>query len=599
VKKLFILSLLILAAVGAVAQTVVVGGGGAGVTTTTVAALGTPATGTLATVTDGASTTDCVTGGGSYVVVCLYNGSAWASPTASGSMVYPGAGIPSSTGTGWSTSIASTGTGKVLRETGAVSVGQALSAASDAPSAVFRRFGAAQTSDMVEFQTELNARLAGIDKSGIADFAGYKKAGNPLGYSDLAASDFTLGAYSIIFSEIAAPANPSAGNCKMYMDSTTHLITFINSTGAACTATGSASPLSTKGDIFVYGTTNDRLPVGTDTYVLTADSTQALGVKWAAPSATGLYTAANNATAAAGNKATSGTCTWKVNNLDQWEADCPVKIAGTAGAADLTEVAAPSAPAAGTLSTYADSTTHRFNDENSSGVIGTTVVGAAARTATQFVTNIGVDGVQAKAAIAVADVPTMTSAELRGKLSDEVGTGAAYFVGGALGTPASGVITNLTGTCTSCNVGGTAANVSGTPALPNGTTATSQSANDNSTKLATTAYVDGQNVIVTTGLTAGHAYYISAANTLSEAGGGISATAPAVCVAVSTTVCRTRGTYTTTGLTAGAVYYVPTTAAVVTTTAPSSTGQFVQRIGVALSTTVLLINPSLDVGTVQ
>ena len=40
------------------------------------------------------------------------------------------------------------------------------------------------------------------------------------------------------------------------------------------------------------------------------------------------------------------------------------------------------------------------------------------------------------------------------------------------------------------NTTGTAANLSGTPALPNGTTATTQSASDNSTKLATTAYVD-------------------------------------------------------------------------------------------------------------
>lgn len=40
---------------------------------------------------------------------------------------------------------------------------------------------------------------------------------------------------------------------------------------------------------------------------------------------------------------------------------------------------------------------------------------------------------------------TPTSAALRALLSDEVGTGAAYFVGGALGTPASGTATNLTG----------------------------------------------------------------------------------------------------------------------------------------------------------
>jgi len=43
------------------------------------------------------------------------------------------------------------------------------------------------------------------------------------------------------------------------------------------------------------------------------------------------------------------------------------------------------------------------------------------------------------------------------------------------------------------NIAGTAANLSGTPALPNGTTATTQSANDNSTKIATTAYVDANN----------------------------------------------------------------------------------------------------------
>lgn len=40
---------------------------------------------------------------------------------------------------------------------------------------------------------------------------------------------------------------------------------------------------------------------------------------------------------------------------------------------------------------------------------------------------------------------TPSSANLRAALTDEVGAGAAYFVGGALGTPASGTATNLTG----------------------------------------------------------------------------------------------------------------------------------------------------------
>jgi hypothetical protein len=78
------------------------------------------------------------------------------------------------------------------------------------------------------------------------------------------------------------------------------------------------------------------------------------------------------------------------------------------------------------------------------------------------------------------------------------------FTTPALGTPASGVITNLTGTCASCSVGGnaatatsatsatsatTAANLSGTPALPNGTTGTTQTTGDVTTKLATDAFV--------------------------------------------------------------------------------------------------------------
>ena len=53
----------------------------------------------------------------------------------------------------------------------------------------------------------------------------------------------------------------------------------------AVPAGGTSSPLTTKGDIWGYDTTNDRVPVGTDGQVLTAHSAAALGVQWQTPAA--------------------------------------------------------------------------------------------------------------------------------------------------------------------------------------------------------------------------------------------------------------------------------------------------------------------------
>lgn len=44
-----------------------------------------------------------------------------------------------------------------------------------------------------------------------------------------------------------------------------------------------SSPLTTKGDLFGFDTADNRIPVGSNGQVLTADSTQALGVKWDTP----------------------------------------------------------------------------------------------------------------------------------------------------------------------------------------------------------------------------------------------------------------------------------------------------------------------------
>lgn len=43
---------------------------------------------------------------------------------------------------------------------------------------------------------------------------------------------------------------------------------------------GTTSPLTTKGDVYCYSTTNDRLPVGSDGQFITADSSQSTGLRW-------------------------------------------------------------------------------------------------------------------------------------------------------------------------------------------------------------------------------------------------------------------------------------------------------------------------------
>jgi hypothetical protein len=45
-----------------------------------------------------------------------------------------------------------------------------------------------------------------------------------------------------------------------------------------------SSPLTTKGDLYTYSTLDARLPVGTDGHILTADSSETTGLKWASPS---------------------------------------------------------------------------------------------------------------------------------------------------------------------------------------------------------------------------------------------------------------------------------------------------------------------------
>jgi len=58
--------------------------------------------------------------------------------------------------------------------------------------------------------------------------------------------------------------------------------------GSTWVSVGGSSPLTTKGDLYTYSTADARLGVGTNGQVLTADSAEATGLKWATAAAGGM-----------------------------------------------------------------------------------------------------------------------------------------------------------------------------------------------------------------------------------------------------------------------------------------------------------------------
>jgi len=109
------------------------------------------------------------------------------------------------------------------------------------------------------------------------------------------AGDSLVRKYHLPFSKFDGTTAPGVGDDdtagyvagSLWADTTNHKVYICkdNSTGAAVWAEipgtgGGGSPLTTKGDIFTYSTMDARLPVGTNGYILIADSSQATGLIW-------------------------------------------------------------------------------------------------------------------------------------------------------------------------------------------------------------------------------------------------------------------------------------------------------------------------------
>jgi hypothetical protein len=76
----------------------------------------------------------------------------------------------------------------------------------------------------------------------------------------------------------AAVTSPQEGNA-CYLKDTNEVLTY---NGSTWVAVGGGSPLTTKGDLYGFGTSDARIPIGANNTVLTADSGETLGLKWAA-----------------------------------------------------------------------------------------------------------------------------------------------------------------------------------------------------------------------------------------------------------------------------------------------------------------------------
>jgi hypothetical protein len=96
----------------------------------------------------------------------------------------------------------------------------------------------------------------------------------------------------------AAVTSPQEGNA-CYLKDTDAVQTY---SGSAWVSVGGGltSPLTTKGDVWGYSTTNARVAVGTNGQVLTADSTAATGVAWATAASGGWTSLASGSLSGSG-----------------------------------------------------------------------------------------------------------------------------------------------------------------------------------------------------------------------------------------------------------------------------------------------------------
>lgn len=215
-----------------------------------------------------------------------------------------------------------------------------------------------------------------------------------------------------------------------------------------CVVAGAGSPLTTKGDIWGYSTVNARLAVGSNNYILTADSAQTLGIGWknaingvtiggTTPAAGYFTTLATSSGITVGGNINVGT--WTIFGL---------------GTQRFTNQAAASTPDSGETNVWADSTTKTLRAINDAGTLSTTVI-ADTGSSNNFLTAISAGGVISKAQPSVSNLSGFGTNVLIALAVNQGSTGSINpmtTAGDTIIGGASGVSTRLAAGATSGHV---------------------------------------------------------------------------------------------------------------------------------------------------